>query len=260
MRRIYKAIMAVTLCAAGTAPVMADAINAYQEGAVWEYEGMLDSDPGVSFESKCYFDGIMTMDDKEYLQLYEEVKIHAAGFQDSKDYVGALRCDNGKVFYLPEGCSKEYLLFDFNMQVGDEVTVYPGDWGGYKQHKEPTPYIVKCTARHMGTTLAGEYEMMETTTVMDGMPEVNEWIVGIGSTISPITNIYATLGGLSGELVKVTVGDDVVYKIATSGIDNAVDDAGLKESGKCYNMDGTIHKPGQKGLYIDEQGRKTISR
>lgn len=47
-------------------------------------------------------------------------------------YKGALRNENGKVWFLPKNSQTEFLLYDFTAQPGDTIfSVYIEDFGGY---------------------------------------------------------------------------------------------------------------------------------
>ena len=60
-----------------------------------------------------------------YNKLY--VRCH---FCPSFEYKGALREDNKKIYYFPKDSIQEYLLYDFDVQVGDTVINLYSEWNG----------------------------------------------------------------------------------------------------------------------------------
>ncbi|MDX2359693.1 MAG: T9SS type A sorting domain-containing protein [Crocinitomicaceae bacterium] len=47
----------------------------------------------------------------------------------TNDYKGAIRDDNGMVYYVPKDSTNEYLLYDFTAQAGDTMTIYHESFG-----------------------------------------------------------------------------------------------------------------------------------
>ena len=106
-----------------------------KDGKVWKEESLY----GGKFESTYRIDGETTVNGKSYFNVYaKSVMYKVVGFEDGKQIYSdegeviedRLRClireENGRVYSLS---GKETLLYDFNVQVGDEIysEVYMGD-------------------------------------------------------------------------------------------------------------------------------------
>lgn len=233
-------------------------INAYQPGTVWEFDGLSDADPGVRLAARCFFDGEIFSGDQSYMMMYEESWDVAKPAALYKSYQGAVRFEDGRVYYLPAGYCKEFLIFDFNIKEGDEITVYPGIWG-YYDGAVPNAVTVECVSEAVESDYASEYSVLRVKELVEGFdPGTNEWIKGIGSKSGPLDNLYSLSGGGCLSLNKVTVNGQVIYDVGSSEVRDLKPEKLECLSGHCYNLDGTVNKDSQKGICITSCGKKIV--
>lgn len=185
-----------------------------------------------------------------------------------------VRSEDGKVYARSiNNDPREFLMYDFNLQPGDLVSVYLclGIDSPYKNLDKIHPYIVHCVNRYKITSNGHSFEVIEFDEHCEGMADdwdcnylTGQWIVGVGSDAGPFYNIYLQLAGGGSMLDKVTISDDLVYsnedvQIDPANVNQLMDSEESAEYGPSYNIDGTLHSEGQKGLYI-RNGKKFIAR
>lgn len=75
---------------------------------------------GMQFDYDFFLQGDTVINGVEYVKCYE---MPTRGFDGAQapDYYRALREEEHKVYCIPRGTEHEYLMFDFNLSVGDEV-------------------------------------------------------------------------------------------------------------------------------------------
>lgn len=233
-------------------------INAYQSGTVWEFDGLSDADPGVRLASRCFFDGEISSGDQSYMMMYKESWDVANPAAHSKSYQGAVRFEDGRVYYLPAGYCKEFLIFAFNIKEGDEIIVYPGIWG-YYDGAVPNAVTVECVSEAVESDYASEYSVLRVKELVEGYdPGINEWIKGIGSKAGPLDNLYSLSGGGSLSLCKVTLNGQVIYDVGSSEVRDLKPEESECLPGNCYNLDGTVNKDSRKGICITSDGKKIV--
>lgn len=186
-------------------------VNAYQEGTVWELDGLSDADPGIAIAGRYFFDGEIFLNGLRYLKLYRESWRVSSPEAIAKSYSGGIRYEEGRVFYLPPEYDRDFLIFDFNLREGDEISLYPGEWG-YYDGKIPKEISVRCVSEDVRPEFGKDCRVLGIKEVMDGYDlGVNEWIVGVGTNSGPLCNLYTGLGGNSLSLYKVTVDGEVLF-------------------------------------------------
>ena len=107
---------------------------------------------------------------------------------EAKSYIAALRFTEDKqVFILYEGT--EYLLYDFDVQVGDTLEIF----GGIKYYKfqETLPHVVTA----INTSESGRLHIILDAITTDNSKWRKRWIEGIGSLDGIIHNTATTLMG-----------------------------------------------------------------
>ncbi len=97
------------------------------------------------------------------------------------EYIGAIRSDNiqKKVFIVPRDSSSEFLLYDFNMNVGDTVQ----GWLNYHSFSSPGIHVVVDSIDSL--LISNQYRKRFNLLVIDGGFMPVEIIEGIGSTSEP---------------------------------------------------------------------------
>ena len=94
------------------------------QGKIWRYESGYTCPEGNEFCVFCYF-GIETMkvrdpktfNGKEYYELITD----EFGYSPYGTVIAYVREEGKKIFFYAEECDKEYLMYDFDLNVGDEV-------------------------------------------------------------------------------------------------------------------------------------------
>ena len=106
-------------------------------------------------------------------------------FMENQGYKGAYRNDSGKVLYVPNDSIKEFILYDFTLQVGDSVTFYYELGYGLKIPGELTSLVVS----HVDTFHIGGQDRR----VLHLDNQIGSWIDGIGQAqgllLDPFTRI-----------------------------------------------------------------------
>jgi len=103
----------------------AQAIQTITPGKVWHIESGFACPAGNSGFCLCYYGldtikigNIKVFNGKEYYELLTGDGTLYPSFKYAASYV---REEGQKVFFYTEKCDKEYLMYDFNLNVGDEV-------------------------------------------------------------------------------------------------------------------------------------------
>lgn len=94
----------------------------------------------------------------------------------SKEYFSALRSENQKVYYIPSWDSEEYLLYDFNLEVGGEIEL--------PDYYSPTFTFTRTVDSVKTEMIAGQQRKV--IYFQPGYPTapVEYWMEGIGSSYS----------------------------------------------------------------------------
>ena len=123
---------------------------------------------------KFWFEGDTTIGDFQYKKVYMQSHDSIADFNKAS-YFAALREDTiaEKVYFrLPRDCDNdEYLLYDFDVNVGDTVSFY-SLWNVW------CPYIREHIVESIDSILIGDYYRKKINCYING----ESWIEGIGST------------------------------------------------------------------------------
>ena len=109
------------------------------------------------------------------------------------DYVGAIREDSTRVYFVPWYQQEELLLFDFSLETGDEVQVFAGGW-------EPNLLVEDVT-----------YEDFNGITRKVLHFGYGKWIEGIGNDRGLFMEITPNLSGYFTHQECVTVGNEIIF-------------------------------------------------
>jgi hypothetical protein len=109
------------------------------------------------------------------------------------DYVGAIREDSTRVYFVPWYQEQEMLLFDFSLEIGDEVQVFAGGW-------EPNLLVEDVT-----------YEDFNGITRKVIHFSDGRWIEGIGSDRGLLMEITPNVSGYFTYQECVKVGNEVIF-------------------------------------------------
>ncbi|MDE7403083.1 MAG: hypothetical protein K2M87_06700 [Muribaculaceae bacterium] len=254
---IFQILVAIFWCF--LFPTISNAENLFKEGTEWfcKVESCDTYPPKIS-SIKFYLQGLVNKNDKSYLS----VKTERIGADESQDYNpwGAIRAEGENVYYLPQDCNEEVLIYGFDL-IPDEIYKFsPVEGARYEIGKYPEPIQIELVEEELKTSEYGKYELMKLQeTHSYGQSErPTYWIKGIGSIAGPMNNLYADLLGGSTSLIEVKVDGVTVYKDKTAGVSECTNN--YKDSTeKAYNLDGTPHEEGEKGIYI-VAGKKVIER
>lgn len=89
--------------------------------SVWRVDS-IDSNWKINENTKYFIRGDTIINFCEYLKLYKSgVAYYDVPFYYSDVYVGAIREENKKIYYLKKKTSKELWLYDFNLHTGDTI-------------------------------------------------------------------------------------------------------------------------------------------
>ena len=84
------------------------------------------------YEHKYWFEGDTIIDNKEYIKVYQQFCSSETECSENKDYYAAVRQDtiNEKIYCIQVDDGVERLIADFDVNVGDEITVYSFSYWG----------------------------------------------------------------------------------------------------------------------------------
>lgn len=175
-------------------------------------------------------------------------------------YQGALREVNQRVYFIPSGEDKEYLLYDFASEIGDTIEVYNGTEG----HG-----TVRCVIT--GKDIAKERHQTSRSHILESLLVVqikvedyngdfiedNDWIAGMGNYGRPMNNVLKMPGYyLSTFYCKNDQGyiyEDYILEDNISSLSRDID------SSLIYDLQGRrLSSEPRKGMYI--QGGKKVMR
>ena len=145
--------------------------NMVKEGAeyntfIYNYFGYIE--PIKTLTTK--FEGYTTIGENEYMNVYQK----DTSTTNEYELIGYMREeDNGKVYFYDN--DKEYLLYDFGMEVGDSIKIY------WQQCYECETYIRldSITEEEIGGAMRKCYHTSSNEFGFWGAPVV--WVEGIGS-------------------------------------------------------------------------------
>ncbi|MBD5223066.1 MAG: hypothetical protein HDS71_03295 [Bacteroidales bacterium] len=203
-------LMTLMCCSCDTG---AQTINAFVEGAVWEMGGGSGWDPKIYIKENYYIEGKETINDIEYLKMYrssssEDSRTNEIKVSD-KHYIGCVRNEAGKIFFIPRDYKEELLIFDFNLNPSDKVEIYP--YAGSNKTLESESLTCVYTEEY----IVGDSKVKLLYLSSDGGTEyykLNEWISCIGTGAGPLKPIYADTGGIYTSVKRVTINGRVVYQ------------------------------------------------
>ncbi|MCC6724921.1 MAG: T9SS type A sorting domain-containing protein [Saprospiraceae bacterium] len=96
----------------------------------------------------------------------------------SSSFIGGLRRDGEKVYVLPNGYQSEYLIYDFSLQAGDDISIF-------------SPILGQNVSRHVDSVkmedLAGQVRKVIYFTPSHPLYPPERWMAGIGSSSGPMT-------------------------------------------------------------------------
>lgn len=156
----------------------------------------------------------------------------------SRQLATALYEEDGKVYYLPYiGATEGKLLYDFNMNTGDEGTFYNPQNTTYLRCKESEypndeKFPVKIVNTGKQEYSYGLRKCLFVSTEGNDEHSNTKWIEGIGNTSNPLNYIYANLiGGNNYHLLKCCVERKVLYE------DKRVESDRFAEEGKSWTVE-----------------------
>ena len=151
--------------------VQAQDASLVKEGKQWEY---ISGDVAPTFHYLYTIQGDSVISGKTYKKMYKSKDKGVA------QYVSAFREEDGKVFKLHKGSDEEYMLYDFNAEVG--AVVY---------HQANDIADIYLTVRDIDHVPVGDEErkrmILTMTEILNGGTEKHEypdnvvWVEGIGS-------------------------------------------------------------------------------
>ena len=189
---------------------------------------------------------------------YTKVMQRATLTSNAPTYAAAIRQENDKVFVCHD--SKEYLLYDFGVKIGDEIMV----WGGLDH---PTT-LCKNIVKDVQTTADGKRVLsveIQHNTETEPKDEA-QWIEGVGSTHGLLYTGVTYVGGPFHYLQCAYTNGAQVYKrtgdtFAEYGCEYNSDHAYFPE-GKVWSYSITEYCDGGEKTFIHQMsvsGEKTIN-
>ena len=140
----------------------------------------------------------VTKTDKTYMTMYRTEDVFMVIYDEGVlNEVGLYREEDRKVFFFDDNTQKEYLMFDYSLQVGDTYETYSYDnqkmvtykvlsVGDYTEGPEVIHYTQEADS------MRAEYRYLRKWTVCraDDNSLQKTWIEGVGSLEGPLANLY----------------------------------------------------------------------
>ncbi len=108
--------------------------------------------------------------------LIQEKSYHKVFYQEcrtaEKEYAGAIREDNKRIYYMPADGETEILLYDFNMEVGDCISYYSGS---------VNLRLARIDIVQMEGEMRRRYYFCDMDHDPDNIYPYDSWIEGVGS-------------------------------------------------------------------------------
>ncbi len=159
-----------------------------ESNAVWKVSQTTIAGPIFSYLALC---GEITIDGNQYIQV-NVLQVDSQLNITSSHFIGALRNDGDAVYCKPNGNEPEYLLYDFNLQTGNIISLYSPSLGEYID-------------RHVDSVktenLAGQQRKVIYFTPSENWMPVERWIEGIGSSYGPLGRAAEPGPDFGGELL-----------------------------------------------------------
>jgi hypothetical protein len=116
------------------------------------------------------------------------------------NYKGGIRDQNGKVYYVPKDSTTEFLLYDFTLNQGDEVTYY------MESPFSNTMMLDKATVGRVDTT---QIDGINRRRISLG---AGKWIEGIGNTMGLFSEVSDNVSLYARELYCMSLNNNILIE------------------------------------------------
>ena len=199
----------------------------------------------------CITESLMITDDTvvdglAYKKLLRKLSSETTNWQGSLDYdfYGLMREESGKVFYKPINQEKEFLLYDFSMNVNDTAVMY------YCQNtnNEIVIRVDSITAEHIADSDRRVFHISSKDSFSPDWMQLNTWVEGIGDMKGLLYSCHpVNAGGLTiRRLLCYHENDDLLFineEFNSCEVDNNVDYLEEKEPDMAFfdYLSNTLH-------------------
>lgn len=187
-----------------------------QENNVWNeaylYNGLLSFSCGDSHSLRL--GNIVEKNDFSYYEVLDDFHFH--GQPAEFKITGFIREENNKYYFLPTNSTEEYLLYDFDLQEGDVVSVIEAvvDFQGFigeKTFEERKKDFEDGKCTHTVTKVEQIADLQGNLRKHITLDDKIVWIEGIGSTRG-LLHSYGSASVLGSYLTSFTEKEDVVFQ------------------------------------------------
>jgi hypothetical protein len=133
---------------------------------------------------------------------------------------GGIRSSQGLVYYIPFPYSTEYLLYDFNLNVGDTINnVYVEDPGHdpYATFPAPITNLYQLVVDYTDSILINGNYRKQIHLASGSMLSSGSWIEGIGNTQGLFWSTDDNISNFSLELYCMSYNDTILYPNSSFG-------------------------------------------
>lgn len=153
--------------------------------------------------------GFQTLSDDTIISGLTYRKVYTL-FSSNMNYVGGMRESNNKVYFCPNQNTDEYLMYDFTLNVGEQMTnIYVIDLG-FNVNMNP---VQPLTVVQVDTV---NYNNIDRKRIF--FDYGGPWIEGIGGSGGLFEEFHYNLSMYSYELICVSVGQTTIYPSTTPDI------------------------------------------
>jgi len=138
-------------------------------------------------------------------------------FQQEEEIITYVREDDGQVFFYVEDCDMEYLMYDYNLKVGDEVylvdPLYPFSFFNEESceiTEEEMNNFYKCKITDIDVIVYDQVARKRLKVEHHGMYDY--WIEGIGAMKGITYQISSQMGGTVHQLKDCYEADELIFE------------------------------------------------
>lgn len=229
--------------------------NYFKEGTHWIVESTC-CDPSIDhvFKTDYYIDGSETINEKDYLKLWNQTD------SDAPKFVDYIRTDGDKVYLYYPFDQQDYLIYDFGLSEGDTEDIYLA-FPTYYDNVNIHAFQLSCKGKSFSSFWNEEIILIE------GYCKINDdytesltsqfWIDGIGNLGDPMENFTGIYVGNESSLKEVIADGKVIFNSNSADIDIIPGSVGNCDKSIYYNLSGFPNTRPQSGINI-VTGKKVI--
>lgn len=128
----------------------------------------------------------------------------------AQHYVGAIRHDSDRVFLVPADSSREFLMYDFGLQIGDSLKPFYHARDFWNPNPRPFADLRQHYSNHTVNHIDTVYSSWGAHRVID-FGTASKWVEGVGNMQGLFWEPYGNISGYALSLECMSWGDSTYY-------------------------------------------------